>query len=98
MVKYHRIQVFVERDGAGLVYVKNERMQARHLSVIDTEFFGSLTARLVPPAIGEQHTANIKKQEFYRRITHGLYFIFLIFDSLQQFFERFIEFINTLIF
>ncbi len=74
-------------------------MQSVHFLIIKAKLFCSFLARFVPPAIGKQHAANIKKQDFYMLLLpRCLNFAFLIFNGLQQFFKWFIEFLNPLIF
>ena len=65
MIKYYRIKIFIQRDAAHFVYIEYKSVQVTYFGVIETEFLCRLPARLVPPAIAEEHAADIEKQDLY---------------------------------
>src|SRR6185312_924480 len=66
MVKNDRIEVLVQRDAANFIYIEYKSVQGVYLVVVQAEFFGGLFPRLMPPAVAEQHAADIEKQYFNR--------------------------------
>lgn len=98
MVKNYRIEVLVQRNTANFIYIEYKIVEGVYLVVVEAKLFGCNFPRLMPPAVAEQHAADVEKQYFNRssfqfyRITPidfmitpiaQLNFSFLVFDGFQ---------------
>lgn len=66
-MKNDRVQVIVETDFSHFKNIVDKMVEAVHLAIIQPEDIRSLPSGFMPPAIAEEHTTHVEKNNLYTR-------------------------------